>query len=117
MGYTEMRGLGGRAHSELIQVGFAQENGFVSAQVFDNMCVIYGNEVLQHFGGTGSAQAFGRNIIFDCARDTCQRSDLLACGNLGINLGSLCQSVFFIQGYVSVNLVFNCVDTRNNSVS
>ena len=117
VGYTEMRGLGGRAHSKFIQVGFAQENGFISAQVFDNMCVIYGNEVLQHFGGTGSAQAFGRNIIFDCTGDTCQRSDFLACGNLGINLGSLCQSVFFIQGYVSVNLVFNCVDTRNNSVS
>ena len=117
VGYTEMRGFGGRAHSKFIQVGFAQENGFISAQVFDNMCVIYGNEVLQHFGGTGSAQAFSRDIIFDCARNTCQRSDFLACGNLSINLGSLCQSVFFIQGYIRVNLVFNCVDTRNNSVS
>ena len=117
VGYTKMRGLGGRAHSKFIQVGFAQENGFVSAQVFDNMCVIYRNEVLQHFGGTGSAQTFGRNIILDCARNTSQRSDFLTGSNLGINLGSLCQSVFFIQGYIRVNLVFNCVDTRNNSVS
>ena len=112
-----MRGLGGRAHSELVQIGFAQENSFVSAQVFDNMCVINRNEVLQHFGGAGGAQTFSRNIIFDCARNTSQRSNCFTSGNFSINLGSLCQSGFFIKGYISVNLVFNCVDTRNNSVS
>ena len=47
-------GLSGGAHSELVHIGLAQENGFILAQVFNNMSIINGHYIAQHFGGAGS---------------------------------------------------------------
>ena len=54
MGGTIIGGLSGGAHGELVHIGLAQENGFILAQVFNNMSIINGHYIAQHFRGAGS---------------------------------------------------------------
>ena len=49
MGRTIVGGFGGGAHGEFVHIGLAEENGFVSTQIFNNMGIINRHYIAQHF--------------------------------------------------------------------
>ena len=110
MSSAEERAFIGGTHGKFVHICFTEEDGFISTQLFNYMSVINWNKVLQHFGSTGGTQAKSRNIIFNCAGNTCQRSNLFSCGNFSVYFSSLRQSVFFIQSNISIYFVFNFVN-------
>jgi hypothetical protein len=117
MSSLEIRRFGSRTHRKFVHICFAEENSFFGAKFFNNMRIINRHNVSQHFGRTGRQKTFSADIIFDRAGDAGQRSDFFTGGDHGVNLGRLCQSIFFIQRHIGFDLILDSVDALIQSFS
>ena len=101
----QRRILTGRAHCKLVQIGLARHNQTGIVQAVHHRCIVWRLEVFQHTGSTGGANALGADVILYGHRHTCQRSQLLACGALGVNRCCRLQCVLLSQRDVCADFV------------
>ena len=76
--------LGGASHSELIHVGFSQDNGSCCLQISDCFCRIGRFKIIKDFGAAGCQQSLRTHIIFDRHRNTGQRTGQGSVFNLSL---------------------------------
>ena len=62
---TKGRCLGGAAHGELIEVGFAEHDGPGLPEAVGHRRLIGGHKVLQHPAGAGGTNPLGAEVVFD----------------------------------------------------
>ena len=62
---TKGRCLGGAAHGELIEIGFAEHHGPGLPEPVRHRRLIGGHKILQHPAGAGGANPLGAEVVFD----------------------------------------------------
>ena len=84
-GAAKAGSLAGGAHGELVEVGFAQQNGVLVLQQLPDGRVVDGRVALQNFGAAGGFDALGGDVVFERHGDACKRVQRLAAGNFFID--------------------------------